>query len=190
MKNQKKIYSFLSPYLLCRTERKLQKMAMGGFSLASMQRDMLLYTLCFDETTPQNCQYFVFRMDDTGKALVRSPDPREAALIEIAPLCEEVFECDGFSFIGKVKQDTPEDVLQTAVAKRMKHTSRYHMECLAVWIAFPIVFRIVVAVTKTPWQWGNVFVGIVLMGAIYLYHLVAAAISYFEGKKAAKKCGE
>lgn len=190
MKNQKKIYSFLSPFLLCRTERKLQKLALEGFSLTSMQSDMLLYTLFFGKTTPQSCRYFVFRMDDVGKAHVQPIDPREAALIELAPLCEELFECNGFAFIGKVKPDTPENVLQALVAKRMKHTARYHMECLVIWIILPIAIQIVNLLSNTPWRRGSVWGGSVLIGAICLYHLVAASISYFEGKKAAKKCGE
>lgn len=178
------MYSFLSPFLPCRTERKLQKLDREGFLLTSIRRDVLLYTLCFDEAEPQNYRYFVYRMDDSGKALVRPMDPREVTLIEIAPLCERVFECDGFSFVGRVRKGVPEDVLRSAIRKRMMCTFKYHLECLAVWIAFPIVFQIVVSTTNAPWQWGSVFAGTVLMGAIYLYHLTAAAISYLERKKA------
>ena len=188
MKKPKRIYSFLSPFLSCRTERKLQELALEGCSLTSMQNDMFLYTLFFDETMPQSCRYFVFQMDDLGKAHVQPIDPREAALIELAPLCEEIFECNGFAFIGKVKPDTPETVLQALVAKRMKHTARYHMECLVVWIILPVATQIVNLLSNTPWRRGSVLVGSVLIGAICLYHLVAASTSYFEGKKATQKC--
>lgn len=62
-----------------------------------------------------------------------------------------------FAFIGKVKPDTPENVLQALVAKRMKHTARYHMECLVVWIILPIAIQIVNLLSNTPWRRGSVW---------------------------------
>ena len=171
---------FILPFLTHRVECTLQNMAEAGYVLVSLQKELFWYKLSFAYSSSQNQRYYVFKIADTGKASIRFPDVRENALSEVLPYCAEVFECDGFSFIGKIGPAVPDIVLQRIVSKRMMHTLKHHLKCLALWCLLPLAFRIAVALSKTPWTWGNITAVFVIMGVICTYHLVAALISYAE----------
>lgn len=173
---------WLPSFLTCYVERMLQKWAREGYQLVSAESEMGLYTFLFEETAPQTARFYVYKQDDLKKSGAYGVSPTYVAKEEMGPYCAEMIECSGYSFVGRLREDVPNDVLRDAVAKRMRNTAKYHLQLLAFWLLMPLVCWLVVTIARLPWQWGNVTVGIPLMGSIYLYHLVAAAVSFFEAR--------
>lgn len=175
---------WMPSFLTCHVERMLQRRAREGYKLVSVESEMGLYTFSFESAVPQTARFYVYKQDDLKRWGAYGVSPACSAKEEMGPYCEEMLECDGFSFVGRIREDVPDGVLRDAVAKRMKNTARYHMECFVVWIILPIAIQIVNLLSNTPWRWWNTAVGVLLMGAIYLYHLIAAAVSFFWGRAA------
>ena len=175
---------WMPSFLTCHVERMLQRRAREGYQLVSVESEMGLYTFSFENAVPQTARFYVYKQDDLSRSGAYGVSPAWIAKEEIESYCEVVLECDGFSFVGRIREDVPDGVLRDAVTKRMRDTAKYHLQVLAVWLLLPLVFWLVVTVAKLPWQWENAAVGVLLMGVIYLYHLIAAAVSFFEGRAA------
>lgn len=167
-------YFLLQPVWDTRVEKQLCKMAEGGYELAGIQALAWLSLLSFRQCTPHRQRYFVYTVCDTQNR--RHLRAYEGVKDAVLPYCSALY-CDGYSFIGKLTEDVPDNLLYTIKAEQRKFLYWYHLCFLLVLILLPLFFMFLLKQLGMPYDSGGIVLA-VMIGILALYHTVCILLCW------------
>ena len=131
-------FVFLPSFLTRRTERLLESMSRRGYRLYGVREGLPFgYYLTFHTCSIVPRRYYVFRVDDIGRAHRFSFCEQERQ--KLGDRCEPPIYSDYRVLFAAIWQDVPDQEIDALIRDRLKNTIRYHAEIMLVWLVLPVV---------------------------------------------------